>query len=257
MKNLYTLLFICLCSPALLANIDYEIRVDGNDLVVSIVSEKSYDQPENLFITGEFTIAWSELYGENIIEGIEVLSDIPFDFDPNGTPMSQLQASKYYQKFGFANPVVLDLQVGQAMDVLRINLLNTNQASAVLAANVSIDKNPPVKGGQASFINVFAEQWKELDQSSNGAVGINDARNASISLFPNPATDRLFVQLAEDANTLSEISITDINGRVVFNQKIQQSSIDLNIASFPVGTYYLQVHTGSEFLSGQKFVKID
>jgi len=164
MKNLYTLLLICLCSPVVLAGIDYDVRVEGNDVVVSISSDKSYEEPANTFITGEFTIAWSEIYGENIIDGIEVLSDIPFDYDPTGQKMTQQNESTYYQKFGFANPVELELLEGQSIDVLRINLVNDNSQNAgVIASNIIIDKDPPLIGGGASFINVFAEQWSELE----------------------------------------------------------------------------------------------
>jgi len=256
MKYFYTLLFAFLLSPALLATVDYDVRVEGNDVIISILSDQSYDHPANTFITGEFTIAWDKLYGEDIIESIEVLSDIPFDFDPSGHEMSQLDNETYFQKFGFANPVELDLIEGQSLDVLRINMINdNNQASGVLANNVSIDKNPPIRGGKASFINVFAEQWNDLADIESGAVGINDRLDFSIGVFPNPAVNSLMVQLDETLETATLV-VTDINGRELISRPAQ-TGIELDVSELPVGTYYLQVRSDNALISGQKFVKID
>lgn len=61
-----------------------------------------------------------------------------------------------------------------------------------------------------------------------------------ITIFPNPATDRIHVSVA-DQSVVGGIRLMDVNGRVLFVQSSYVDGIDLS--SYATGTYYVRVVT--------------
>ena len=84
---------------------------------------------------------------------------------------------------------------------------------------------------------------------TNGTTGTNDTDNSKISIFPNPANSILFIN---GLTTKSDISIYDFSGKMVFNQPIDNSQID--ISRFPNGMYLMKIETTTGVLT-KKFVK--
>lgn len=76
------------------------------------------------------------------------------------------------------------------------------------------------------------------------SVDKKKAFNSKIILFPNPATDILFIEGAESES----VNISDVSGRSIDLNKLivseSETSITLNITSLAEGTYI--VHSGSE-----------
>jgi len=81
-------------------------------------------------------------------------------------------------------------------------------------------------------------------------------KNNSVGIFPNPANDRIKLQL-EVSNQKMEYSIFDLSGRLVQTGSIQDNSIpEINIQKLENGSYLLHLQTGSVRFSG-KFVVIN
>lgn len=75
------------------------------------------------------------------------------------------------------------------------------------------------------------------------AIKIND--NSLLRIFPNPANDKFYVQVA-GINENGTLQITDANGRQLRTEKVQlnvTSSFSIDIKYIPRGSYYLQVIT--------------
>lgn len=72
----------------------------------------------------------------------------------------------------------------------------------------------------------------------------------SIFIYPNPATDRLYIDDKE--NRQASYRIMDIYGKSVFSSKQKTSHID--IGSLPAGIYFLELH-GDRHHHYQKFIK--
>jgi hypothetical protein len=79
-----------------------------------------------------------------------------------------------------------------------------------------------------------------------------------LSLFPNPSNAQINVQLYSPENEEIEISIKDLNGRIVafFNKNIAQGENNFNqdVSDLPNGIYFLQLKNDSEIVI-QKFIK--
>lgn len=70
------------------------------------------------------------------------------------------------------------------------------------------------------------------------ASGLADHPMHAFSVYPNPAHDRIFIQ-GETENT--EVSLTDISGRLHFRQAITRNNQGLDISFLPEGLYFIRL----------------
>jgi hypothetical protein len=99
------------------------------------------------------------------------------------------------------------------------------------------------------------------NSKSIAAVGISDPAvgHYEISVYPNPATDRLTVGLNFKENEKAKLTITDMLGKVCSVQELGtvmtgEQHIPVNISNLPSGTYFITlVATNGSVTS--KFVK--
>lgn len=64
-----------------------------------------------------------------------------------------------------------------------------------------------------------------------------------IQVFPNPASTTLHIQMKKTVSTTATVSLSDIFGREVYNNKLEKglNSTDISVAKLPAGIYYLLV----------------
>jgi hypothetical protein len=75
------------------------------------------------------------------------------------------------------------------------------------------------------------------------AINSNEISNNTFSISPNPADKFINVSNNENIN-ISEINITDLNGRIVKSQKISNvSNIEINVADLTTGMYLMNINT--------------
>ena len=76
--------------------------------------------------------------------------------------------------------------------------------------------------------------------------------STNISLFPNPTKEKFTLKL--DSYTQNqEITITDILGKTIHNQKLEGLSTTINTSSFEKGIYFLNLIDGTQKTT-QKFM---
>lgn len=80
-------------------------------------------------------------------------------------------------------------------------------------------------------------------------VGIEEVWESSqIDLYPNPFRDALHIVLPSDLlSAPCHISITDINGRVLYGTTAQQSTVELPTSTLAKGMYIVSVQNGSQY----------
>ena len=74
-------------------------------------------------------------------------------------------------------------------------------------------------------------------------VGIENDSFSKIKVYPNPATDNITIECAENIN---KVEIFDVLGRMVMSNKNVLSKTNIDISSFVNGVYFLIVHTANE-----------
>ncbi|KAF5046146.1 Ycf48-like protein [anaerobic digester metagenome] len=80
----------------------------------------------------------------------------------------------------------------------------------------------------------------------NGGVGTDEfSKPLLFSVYPNPATDFLNIELAENAVSSTEVTICDMAGRTILFTTLQKNeSIDLR--SFSAGAYLLKIKSDQQ-----------
>ncbi len=91
---------------------------------------------------------------------------------------------------------------------------------------------------------------------ATNTTGVKDITPSVFSLSPNPVEDILTVKMLN----LSEnavMSIYDLNGKMILNQKIQTATeqLNLDVSAFPTGVYIIECLKNSSVKSVSKFVK--
>ncbi|MNE67854.1 hypothetical protein D3C80_1634880 [compost metagenome] len=85
---------------------------------------------------------------------------------------------------------------------------------------------------------------------SNPCLGLAENTTLEFSMYPNPASDVVFV---ETNASNSEVVIYSMNGQALFTQRNSGSDFTLNLADFAEGVYWFTV-TSSEGTVNQRLV---
>ncbi|HEY9113856.1 MAG TPA: Omp28-related outer membrane protein [Bacteroidales bacterium] len=92
----------------------------------------------------------------------------------------------------------------------------------------------------------------QADKVSLATLGIADKQEIKLSVYPNPASDKLFVKSETPIRT---IEIHDISGRKLLKVTSESYLEQLNVSSLKSGTYLLFVQT-EKGMAVRKFVKL-
>lgn len=77
---------------------------------------------------------------------------------------------------------------------------------------------------------------------TNGVLGVSTNVLSSVAMFPNPATNMVTIQNAENAN----VQVFDILGKVVVSQNNISATQEINISSLQTGTYFVKIEKNNE-----------
>lgn len=72
-----------------------------------------------------------------------------------------------------------------------------------------------------------------------------------ISVFPNPATDLITIQLTPGSKDVVILTIADLRGKKVFQKSVSNSPnpIQMNISQLDNGIYFLTIQLGRESIT--------
>ena len=108
---------------------------------------------------------------------------------------------------------------------LTLDLYNDNRSCAIIAL-----KYDP------SILEPYPEEPVEVKKY--------DERLDRIRLYPNPATDRITIESAEDL-PIDGVAITNLEGQFLGVQLFYSTTVYLNISHLPAGTYIAHINTAS------------
>jgi len=132
------------------------------------------------------------------------------------------------------------------IDWLNFNVLDSHTITSLSNPALSLSPNPVTLLGTPANGTVY--RFTPIN------LGINENElneNNFISLYPNPTSSILYLK-TNDNSILDKISIMDLTGRTVLEQKESVSQINLN--NLPSGIYILQAFSGDKIFQS-KFVK--
>jgi len=113
--------------------------------------------------------------------------------------------------------------------------------------------------GYSKYIPKLSFYYEEFDDGTEDEddddTGIHAASQKSLKLYPNPASDKLTVQLTE--GTMNHIQITNVAGQVVFKSKtgMQAHQVTLPVNQLAPGVYYLRITSSATTVTKPFVVK--
>lgn len=119
-----------------------------------------------------------------------------------------------------------------------------------------------ISSGGFSFIELYGasrilNQWS-CDTGSQVRESASKFQNQGIQIFPNPAIDKLFINLQELAFEEAEISIYDLQGRQVKRTDSAEAFVGIvrmNIGDLEKGIYLVEVQTKDSIITEKLVIK--
>ena len=85
------------------------------------------------------------------------------------------------------------------------------------------------------------------------SIGIETVENSDIRIYPNPAADKVTIDLQNTSAT--EICLMDIYGKTVLRQAVNSQSEVLDLGNLAKGMYFVQISNNGKVEASQKLIK--
>ena len=166
---------------------------------------------------------------ENVVVTMEINPD---DFDPSSLQIlnishnAEIRITDNIAEFYFEN---IHLDTGGHGNILL--KIKTNQElnptdSVAAQANIYFDYNFPVATNEAV--------------TSFRVLGVEEFNETNISVYPNPAKDVVRIQ---SASVIKNITVYDLQGRIIQFSQIENQNAELNISTLKTGIYLFSINT--------------
>lgn len=239
------------------ANYDWAINWGGPDFPTGVAVQDGANIP---IPAGRYKITFNSLTGEYNFEAFVVYDQISI-IGKNGPAASwdvdtYLTISPENDQVWTINGVVLttaDQTISDNGIKFRANSAWTvNWGSRDFPSGIGTQDGPNIWCTAGTWDCVFNTNTGEyVFTLSSSNVDVLDP--AVISVFPNPATTELNIDLSATPATKSvNVSVYDMSGRKVMSSQYNMQTIKLNVASLQTGNYFIQI-VSDEFMIGKQF----
>lgn len=206
-----------------------------------IVGSGTYQQGQSCTVTAtaypNYSFAnWAE-------NGIVVSSDASYTFTVSGN--RNLVANFNYSALTYTISVTSNPSYGGTMtgggSYLPGQYCTVTATPSTGYTFTNWTENGNVISFEASYTFIVSNDRNLVANFSNGH-GVNEQSATAISLYPNPAKDKLTIEAAE---LINRIEIYTIRGTLVYSQKVWAEKIEVHVNDFAFGTYIVRLTTAS------------
>jgi len=255
---------------------------DGVINVLDVIAMSNY------FIgdpSGDFCFDNSDINGDGTIDILDIIAVINLfqsgKVAPNASLFSET-ANLYLQKDGIAidsDGTLAGIQLEIAGDMTTMELDKALQGyqlvyayeHGVLRAMIFSLDNSPIPAGLINLVNFNDAMQVEIINARAGnlnaedvpvvihqdeVTGIMDASEIGFNVYPNPVSDRLFVDFYNDGQ--ARISLVNVHGQIVARQQVSelgQINLEFNTQGLQKGVYMLQLDNGTSVVTGKVIVQ--
>lgn len=201
-------------------------------------------------VLGAATSPWSQIWKFETADGTIPLQVLPLNNDTGLlSPVSFKWtlvggASSYECQYAtdsiFTNPVVLNSSSDTAQSQ-NLNLLTTYYWR--------------VRASDGTQNYPWSEVWKFTTSFMVNDYAVH-SENLGIVIFPNPATNQLFIKNTATQNEQMQVSILSIDGRIVWQNNLSSNSaISINIENLALGCYTVNAISKHQIIRQKLIVK--
>lgn len=159
-------------------------------------------------------------------------------------------------------PANVNAQVGDTIQWVWVNGSHTTTSGSIPAGaapwDADIEEDEPgfsyviTEAGTYNYVCTphAPEMAGTITATGNTSVG-TAPQAGSMTLYPSPATNTLYLSADKAGSTTANIVITDLTGRMVLQQAADISKgASINTSLLPAGRYFLRAQTGAELFTG-------
>ena len=156
------------------------------------------------------------------------------------------------------------MTVGSRPSLLQVTTDMTNPVEPVLRASESTGyqwylNTLPIAGATTKDFTAYQSGSYQVAGVNNGCVGplslpidlivtgldiTKDSKRPMV--FPNPSGGLVTVSFSDGLDQEFQLEVLDLTARILMRQTGIGSQAELNIASFPAGTYFLQIQRSQQ-----------
>jgi hypothetical protein len=92
--------------------------------------------------------------------------------------------------------------------------------------------------------NFYTGSFAAIRGVTMGITGVGSINGGSIDMYPNPATDMVYISLNGVDYTEATVVVYDTEGRMVINQ-VFNGQAELNVSSLEAGIYFVKINTAT------------
>ncbi|GEM_PF-1230183 len=134
------------------------------------------------------------------------------------------------KKGNVAGNIIIPSDISATYTRLRISM-KTGKSPAPCDDNFS---------GEVEDYNVNISFSKNAEIKDSNSILIDNNEQPGINIYPNPATDKLYVNI-KGWEGEKELRLLDITGRSVIIQKLKSINTELNVSELPGGIYFVSI----------------
>ena len=207
-------------------------------------------------LTGAFK--WAKYYGDSARTSRGLSSVLAAD----GGVMLAGEAFGYApsNRFGVGYAIHIDKEGNMgAGSSCKIKSFSFNVSAFTIKDSTNVNF---VDGGDERVSNLRREVITTVKSDICSGIGLNtDVKDYhlpgnAVKIYPNPVLNQLFVEIeknTEGPNSIANLTIFDVTGRLIQAQQTVNDAISINISSFAKGIYMLKVERGGKYLV-KKFI---
>lgn len=110
----------------------------------------------------------------------------------------------------------------------------------------------PIANTAISTNNVLIQGF---NQGALLITAIDDLKNLNVSIQPNPTSDFAIIKLDDQNLSNAQYTLTDINGKLIQQNKIENKQTIVSFQDLSHATYFLQVKTNNQNTKTFKVIK--
>ncbi len=135
-------------------------------------------------------------------------------------------------------------------DTVRINAADLTNAAAAKYYRIENVNSGNATNTSPDFYTLFVARTCSF-------TGIEESLSSlNISMYPNPSKDNLTIELPEQNNQQASVSIIDLLGEQLYQQKFSnQSKLTIDVKDLPSGIYFVQIANANGKGITKKFIK--
>ena len=101
----------------------------------------------------------------------------------------------------------------------------------------------------------FGEYCFALNDSAVSVYELKNNKNNEIEIFPNPSTDKVFVNFKGKDITTGNLELVNLSGQKVYSQMVNQNQVEIDVKHLQKGIYFVVFrNTKNEKVSYSKLV---